>query len=51
MFFQVEVLQYPVVVQMNWVLPSLRARVVEHNVALAASCQILLRDVQPVLVD
>jgi hypothetical protein len=51
MFFRAEVLQYPVVAQKNWALPSLRARVVEHNVPLAASGQKLLHVWQPVLVD
>ena len=49
MFFQVEVLWRPVDVQTNQDLPVLVAVVAEHNVPLVASCQKLLRDVQPVL--
>jgi hypothetical protein len=51
MFFQAEVLWYPVDVQTNQDLPALRARVVEYNVPLVASGQKLIRVVQPVLVD
>jgi hypothetical protein len=51
MFFQAEVLQYPTDVQTNQDLPVLVAVVAEHNVPLVASCQRLIRDVQPVLVD
>ena len=50
MFFQVEVLQYPVDVRTNQGLPILQARVVEHNVPWQASGQKLIRVVQPVLV-
>jgi ABC-type uncharacterized transport system substrate-binding protein len=51
MFFQVEVLWYPVDAQTNQGLPILVAMVAEHNVPLVASCQKLIRVVQPVLVD
>jgi hypothetical protein len=51
MFFRVEVLLCPVDVQTNQDLPVLVAVVAEHNVPLAASCQKLIRVVQPVLVD
>jgi hypothetical protein len=51
MFFQVEVLQYPVDVQTNQDLPVQVARAAEYNVPLVASCQKLIRVVQPVLVD
>jgi hypothetical protein len=51
MFFQAEVLQYPTDVQTNQVLPTQVVVVAEHNVPLVASCQKLIRVVQPVLVD
>jgi hypothetical protein len=51
MFFQVEVWPHPTAVQMNWVLLVQVAMVAEHNVPLVASCQKLIRVVQPVLVD
>jgi hypothetical protein len=51
MFFQAEVLWYPVDVQTNQDLPVQMAMVAEHNVPLVASGQKLIRVVQPVLVD
>jgi hypothetical protein len=51
MFFRVEVWPHPTAVQMNQVLLVQVARVVEHNVPLVASCQKLIRVVQPVLLD
>jgi|TARA_R110000868_G_scaffold39645_2_gene137817 hypothetical protein len=51
MFFRVEVLWYSTAVQKNWALPVQVAVVAEHNVLVVASCQKLIRDVQPVLVD
>jgi hypothetical protein len=51
MFFQAEVLWCPVDVQTSQDLPILVAMVAEHNVPLQASCQKLIRVVQPVLLD
>lgn len=51
MFFQVEVWQHLVDVQTNQALPVQVAVVAEHNVPLVASCQKLIRVVQPILVD
>jgi len=51
MFFRVEVLWYPVDVQMNQVRPTQVARVVEHSVPLAALSQIWIGVGWPVLPD